>query len=377
MLSRFDDYPVHQTPEPIARVATSDRNAYDRYWLNGYSADGEFYFGVALGLYPNLRIMDGAFSIVRGGEQHALHVSRRAPAEPSETEIGPFRLEVVEPMRRLRLAIEPNETGIEADLVFEARTACVEEKRQTMRRDGRILLDGTRFAQFGRWRGEIRYAGQRVQVAPGRVLGTKDRSWGIRPIGPGDPAGAPSSEAPQVFFLWAPLHWEDCCTHFIVFEDERGRPWHEEGMVIPAYVTPEAIPGVEDAAVEHAARIEHRLEYEPGTRRARRAEIALVRESGERIEIALEPLLCFRMKGIGYTHPEWGHGHWKGELAVAGESWRTSEIDEMAIENQHVQQVVRATWEDRRGVGVLEQLAFGPHARYGFRELLDPAREPA
>ena len=29
---------------------------------------------------------------------------------------------------------------------------------------------------------------------------------------------------------------------------------------------------------------------------------------------------------------------------------------------------------DEVGVGVLEQIAFGPHARYGFKEFLDPAR---
>ena len=62
MLTRFDDYPIHQTAEPIAQVATSDRNAYDRYWFNGYAADGEFYFGIALGSYPNRRIMDCASS---------------------------------------------------------------------------------------------------------------------------------------------------------------------------------------------------------------------------------------------------------------------------------------------------------------------------
>ena len=45
----------------------------------------------------------------------------------------------------------------------------------------------------------------------------------------------------------------------------------------------------------------------------------------------------------------------------------------MAFENQHIQQVVRATCGDQVGIGVLEQIAFGPHARYGFTELLDPA----
>ena len=79
------------------------------------------------------------------------------------------------------------------------------------------------------------------------------------------------------------------------------------------------------------------------------------------------------MKGIGYSHPEWGHGLWKGELAMAGESWKCDEVKPMALENQHIQQVVRATCEGRQGIGVLEQIAFGPHARYGFKELLDPA----
>ena len=34
MLTRGDDYPIHQTPEPIA-YAGSDRNFYDRYFFNG------------------------------------------------------------------------------------------------------------------------------------------------------------------------------------------------------------------------------------------------------------------------------------------------------------------------------------------------------
>ena len=57
-LSRFDDYPIHQTPEPVAVPSTSDRNFYDRYWFNGYDRDGEFYFGVGLGFYPHRGIVD-------------------------------------------------------------------------------------------------------------------------------------------------------------------------------------------------------------------------------------------------------------------------------------------------------------------------------
>ena len=35
-LSKGDDYPIHQTPEPVAYAGT-DRNFYDRYFFNGYS----------------------------------------------------------------------------------------------------------------------------------------------------------------------------------------------------------------------------------------------------------------------------------------------------------------------------------------------------
>lgn len=373
MLSKFDDYPIHQTPEPIAHPASSDRNVYDRYWFNGYAEDGEFYFGIGSAIYPNLGIVDGGFSIVRGGEQHAFHCSRRASGEPGETQIGPFRIQVIEPMRRLRVTIDSNQTGISCDLHFSARTACIEEGRQRLHRNGRLIMDVTRFAQLGRWQGEIRYAGQTLRVDQTRVFGTKDRSWGLRPVGVPDPGLAPSPLLGQSFFLWAPLHFKERCTHYGVFEDADGSMWHKDGAIVPAYENPDDIPGVEEPSLVPIAACEHKLDYVKGTRRAGHAVIALVEKTGRRHEIDLEPLICFRMKGIGYMHPEWGHGMWKGELAIGGESWKEKDLDPLAPHNQHIQQVVRARMGDETGVGVLEQVCFGPHRRYGFKELLDPA----
>ena len=39
----------------------------------------------------------------------------------------------------------------------------------------------------------------------------------------------------------------------------------------------------------------------------------------------------------------------------------------------HIQQVIRVGCDGQEGIGVLEQLCFGPHASYGFKELLDGA----
>ncbi len=373
MLSKFDDFPIHQTPEPVSQPATTDRNVYDRYWFNGYADDGEFYFGIGMAVYPHRRVIDCGFSIVRDGEQHAFHASARAPEERGETAVGPFRIDVQEPMRRLRVTLDENETGLACDLTFLARTAPVEEGRQTFRRDGRAIMDATRFAQFGRWEGRVAYAGRQLAIEPGRVYGTKDRSWGIRPVGEPEPPGAPG-EPGGFYFLWAPIHWPDRCTHFGRFEHPDGTPWHEDGAIVPVYGTPEEIPGANDPGIEAVASTERKVVYAKGTRRAESAEIALVKKSGERVEISLEPLICFRMKGIGYTHPEWGHGRWKGELAIGGESWKCDELDPLALENLHVQQVMRARCGDAVGIGVMEQIALGPHAPSGFEEFLDGAK---
>jgi hypothetical protein len=235
------------------------------------------------------------------------------------------------------------------------------------------MLDSTRFAQFGRWQGTVTYDGKVVEVDATRVYGTKDRSWGLRPVGEPETGGAPPRRMPQVFFLWAPVHWEDHCTHFGTFEDGNGYPIHQDGAIVPAYGSLAEIPGVMDEGIRTTASVEHDITYVPGTRRAQSARIVLVERSGERREISLEPLIAFRMKGIGYTHPEWGHGRWKGELAMAGESWKTADLNELALENIHVQQVMRALSEGREGIGVLEQICLGAHAPSGFKEFLDGA----
>jgi hypothetical protein len=276
-------------------------------------------------------------------------------------------------MRRARVVLEPNETGIECDLLFTARTACVEEGRATLYQGFRPMLDSTRFAQFGRWQGAISYDGKTVPVDAARVYGTKDRSWGIRPVGEPETGGAPAMRLPQVCFMWAPIHWPDRCTHFGVFEDGDGYPLHQDGAIAPAYDNPDDIPGVDDPGIVRMGSVSHQTEFVKGTRRASRSVITLTERSGREHKIELEPILCFRMKGIGYTHPEWGHGRWKGELAIAGESWKTDGLNELAIDNVHVQQVMKTRMDGEEGIGVMEQIILGPHAKAGFKEFLDGA----
>ena len=371
MLNKLDDFPIHQTPEPVAHPATSDRNVYDRTWYNGYAPDGSYYFGVGMSVYPHRGIMDCAFSVVQPDmRQHCFYVSRRAPAERTEMDVGPFRMEVIEPMRRTRIILDDNESGITCDLTFSARTASIQEARQTLWQGTRRAMDATRFDQFGRWSGVVNHPDGQIRVDESVCLGTKDRSWGVRWIGERETGGAPITPE-GICFVWAPLIWDDHISHAIFFDGQKGEPLVREGLEAPLYQTEAEIPGVEDGLVERKLTARHRIEYHPGTRLAKAAELDLVNLDDGVRRIKLEPKLKFMMKGLGYGHPEWRQGAWRGELATGHESFDPRQLAHEAPENIHTQQIVTATDGERQGVGVLEQIVVGPYEPAGFKGFFD------
>jgi hypothetical protein len=68
MPSPLDEYPVHQTPLPMDRVATSDRNFYDRCYINLHDPSGEVFMVTGLGVYPNLGVID-AYAAARTDDE--------------------------------------------------------------------------------------------------------------------------------------------------------------------------------------------------------------------------------------------------------------------------------------------------------------------
>ena len=373
MLSRFDEYLIHQTPEPLAHPVSLDRNLYDRYWLGGFAADASLYFAVSLGVYPNRQVMDAALSVLVDGEQVCCFASRRAqPGAREDTRVGPLSIEVLEPMRALRVVLADNDSGLSGELVFHAHSACVEEDRQVLRRGREAWMDVTRFTQFGRWQGALRVDGRRIAVEPGRVAGIRDRSWGRRNVG--DPEVGAPAPPPAIHFTWAPLLWDDHATLAVFFEDPQGRALHAEGRSVPLHATPDGVPALEDPGTRRLHGVARSLRYRPGTRWVADATLTLMDGDGSVVPVTLEPLLRFQMKGTGYGHPAWRHGAWKGELAVGADRWRIDALDPRAPENLHVQQLVRCRAGDRTGLGVLEHACIGPHAPSGFTGLVDGAR---
>lgn len=370
MLTPFDDYPIHQTPEPIAHPFSGDRNHYDRYFFNGFDRDGGLFFAAAMGLYPNRQVIDAALSVVVDGVQHAVFASGRIPLDRTRTRIGPLAVEVVEPLRVLRVTADAESLGIEADVTFTARTQAIEEPRSRSIDGTTLRSDVTRLTQWGAWQGTVRAGGTSFTVEPGRVLGIRDRSWGVR--GVGEPPGGAPRPGGSFFWLWAPLHFEDHCTHLALNDDSQGRHIYQSASIIPVLGLGDP-PFGQPERVEHMREVDVQIAWQPGARRARTAALTMRPWRGEPETIELTPLLTFQMLGIGYLNPEWGHGLWKGEETTGSATYKLAELDPLAPHHLHVQQVVRATHAGQQGIGVLEQLVLGPHAPSGFTGARDGA----
>ena len=291
------------------------------------------------------------------------------PAARRRAQIGTVRIEVVEPLRTLRVIVDDDELG--ADLTFEARSAAWEEPRFTRYgHDTRLVMDYTRLTQWGRWSGSVEVDGERIVVDELDVVGVRDRSWGIRSVGEGE-TGVPG-RAPQFFWLWAPLHFDDYCLHFACNDSADGIPWYTSGVVLPD-VAPGGATWGPDAPGAAVRAVDHEITWRPGTRRVERARLVLEPWRADPIEVELEPVVDFQMRGVGYFHPEFRHGCWLGEEVVGHDTLVLADVDPIDFVNLHIQSVVRATAGDEVGVGVLEQLVIGPHEPTGLTGLADGA----
>jgi hypothetical protein len=367
MLTKADDFPIHQTPEPIAYAGT-DRNFYDRYFFNGYAPDGSAFFAVAFGIYPHLNIADAHFSVSRAGVQHCIHASRILNMERLDLEVGPIRIEVLEPLKRLKITLAETE-GLAAEVIFEGRSFPIKEPRFTQRNGPRTIMDYTRMTQNGRYTGWIEVDGNRADLAPGS-LGTRDRSWGVRPIGAPDAQPVAPAVTPGVLWYWTPLNFPTRSVYFHIQADVKGHATNTRAAIAPDGADTAGITEIADAKID--------VVLKSGTRHAQSATLSL-QETGEPpIQIVFEPVARFQMRGVGYFHPHWAHGAYKGELAVEREDIPLDAVDVTKLENMHIQAFshVRLSVAGQRcetGIGVLEQLVLGPYEPYNFKTMFDPA----
>ena len=112
MLLGMDEYPYHQITSTFAGVAGTDPAWNDGHYICLSDMAGEIGLASTLRLYQNNDVLDGFVCVRSAGKQHNIRLSRRLRPDMDTLAVGPLRLEIVEPLKAVRLVLEDNEYGI-------------------------------------------------------------------------------------------------------------------------------------------------------------------------------------------------------------------------------------------------------------------------
>jgi hypothetical protein len=362
----LDEYPIHQVPLSMRYTGTSDRNFYDRCYFNAHRRNGDLFLITGLGVYPNVGVIDAYATLRRGDRQWSVRMSDALAERSTDARVGPYRIEVQQPLRRIRLVCDTADRGLGFDLTWEGSFECIDEPRHIMRTADRVTLDGCRFAQLGTWEGTLHADGEDIAVTPDLWVGSRDRSWGIRPVGEAEPPGRVAEEARDGFWwLYVPLRFDQFALIVIIQEDPDGTRTLNAASRVWA-----------DGRHEQLGWPELDFTYRSGTRLPERLVMHLRTSERRSVDVEVESLLPVALHvGAGYGgDPDWSHGVWKGR------DWLDSAVYDLTdpavagrIPFGVVDHVGRATCEGVEGWGLFEHASVGRHDPTGFKDFLSVA----
>ncbi|MFE5866761.1 hypothetical protein ACFQ77_40320 [Streptomyces virginiae] len=363
----LDEYPIHQAPLSMKHVVSGDRNAYDRCIFHVFDHAGRAVLILGLGVYPNAGVIDAYATLRVGDELLAVRASDALGDDRMNLSVGPLSITVDVPLKQLtlRCAADPADPhGLSYDITWTAEFPAVWEPHHVQRRGDRLMLEGRRFVQAGQATGTIRAKGEEFTLTPGEWTGTRDRSWGVRPI-PGEEGGRAAEEyRPEGFhWLWIPVRFEDRFIMVIAQEDADGhRTLNEAVQVFP------------EGSGRHDVQLgwpHTEIRYRPGSRHPERAVVHLTDPSRKPLELGVEILNSSPLAvGAGYPPAgDWQHGTWKGR------GWSDRRVYDLSDPAAHpmaafgvTDHSARFTLDGQIGHGIFEHGSFGRHDPSGFAD---------
>lgn len=180
-LSAIDDFPIHQTPDPIRVMWSSDLQTYERYWTVCHDRDGHVLVVIGGSFYPSLDLVE-SFAIVNlDGDHRSVRATRPMGADRTNLTVGPIRPTIIEGLRLWRYELAPNDWDFHLDLLFhDTHRFVFREPRHapTRRFPGRQPQATTGFEGFGEVEGSVTVGSTTVQLDRATCTGTRDRHWG-------------------------------------------------------------------------------------------------------------------------------------------------------------------------------------------------------
>lgn len=365
MLTSLDETLQHQTPEPFGHVVSSDHRFFDRNWFGCFSPDGRAGVITGLGAYANMNTLDGFAAVQLDGKQHNVRASRPLRPRLGDLRVGPIVHDVVEPLWRHRLALDPNGPGAASfDLTWEGVAPAHLEPRHVDRLDGRLFQDYHRFDQVGTVSGWVQVGNERIEAD--HWFGARDHSWGIRRgVGGFEPfTGSMPPEIHGMLFIWMEFAAEGITGHVQLHEDGAGRRQSLEGFIL--------IDGRQPVGITDAA---HDVRFRSMMRAYEHLHLDVACDDGTAWQIDAEPVLtAWAYKGTGYDSgfdDGKGLGAFRGEI-VEHDVYDVSHPEDVVLPDgttirpMHREQGARITINGKAGFAHLPVMAIGRIERYGL-----------
>jgi len=355
VLLGMDEYPYHQITATFAGVGGTDPAWNDGHYLCLSDAAGEVSLASTLRLYQNNDVMDGFVCVRHAGRQYNIRVSRRLRPDMGTLAVGPLRLEIVEPLRAVRLVLEDNEHDIALDVTCRSTVLPYEGPAELTRVDGRLISERLTYEVTGKCEGWVQVGGDRIHLDPATDSFFRNHSWGYQ-AGRGGPRqyGAPlvgvQRRVPGVR-QWVLFDMPDHGGFW--FADASGRAASGKGAIL---YPDRSVPVVN---------VEHELEFYEGGRRMRSGTVRLTDGDGVVREYTVEDLGWVYTQGGGYFggfDDGLGQGVYRGDAHIEGEVWDVSHpttivgADGNAFEFDHAwaENFTRLTCDGQRGLAHFE-----------------------
>ncbi|MCZ7528433.1 MAG: hypothetical protein M5U14_19920 [Acidimicrobiia bacterium] len=220
-LTPADEYLFHQIPEPYPNVVTFHDHWRDSLFFVAHprSGSGDVVI-LTLAGFPRHEVMDSLqMGRIDGGHVFARH-ARPYDGDPHTMEVGPVRVDVVEPFRTVHLTVDQADSPVGLDLTFTARTPAYGLRRGTMKAGHETIWDQSHLIQSGTYHGWYSHEGRTHEVRD--WWGQRDHSWGIR-----DHHRCP-------LWMWLAIQLPDGMLGVWHWEYPNGAPVYTDGCFAPA-----------------------------------------------------------------------------------------------------------------------------------------------
>jgi hypothetical protein len=322
-LTRLDEWPRHQPGRTFDSVASDSPHWNDGYYFTlGDARSGTTLFS-GLRLYPNTDVMDAYVCLVVDGVQVNVRASRRLRPHNDDLAVGPFSVEIVEPLRVLRTTCGDNDQGVSYDLTWTAHHEPYMEEEVVRWSGGRLVYQRSNYDQCMAVEGRITWGDRVIEVSGPSWVGVRDHSWGLgRTGGPTAPSVAPDTGAdPRRGFAvrqWTMLKMRDRVLFWQLHQGRDGSFSQFEARVLPLDGSPTW--DYLDAEFDYT-RVDGHARLESST-------VSFLRPDGGHDRYRITPVgHPAYLQGGGYHEgfdDGLGRGVYRGEDHREGEAWDVS-----------------------------------------------------